>query len=356
MGRPDPVPLGQIRRPPGRMTTASCLGEVGTGCGRPATEDGARRRARDGGGGLVLRRRRGAGAPTGGCGWPLCTEAVAATSCAHRRLGSDAAGRSWCRWLAEPRQPVPWPHRPVVGAAVDGGGLVDLCISQQFNKDDITAYEISCFLHPVSDIQLFILSIFRQELSIHLSALHCQMADMGARQQVMMRTGTQAKLHEKVRITLLNYHGQPNYPPEPQNRTFFTPNFANQTNNPPGSIRGGSDPTCVPSEAAPIRADAAADVQTGCRTMLGLIVTGIAGGALTQAALAEAAKPIKLGPPPPPSGEGEVLPAAAAAGGRRRRGRRSGRERLAAHDEPRSAPGAGAKAGSGGGRGAGAGS
>ncbi|BAS93304.1 Os05g0313100 [Oryza sativa Japonica Group] len=78
----------------------------------------------------------------------------------------------------------------------------------------------------------------------------------------------------------------------------------------------------VPSEAAPVRADAAADVQTGCRTMLGLIVTGIAGGALAQAALAEAAKPIKLGPPPPPSGEGEVLPAAAAAGGRRRRGRR----------------------------------
>uniref|UniRef100_A0A0E0PKK2 Uncharacterized protein n=1 Tax=Oryza rufipogon TaxID=4529 RepID=A0A0E0PKK2_ORYRU len=168
------------------------------------------------------------------------------------------------------------------------------CISQQFNKDDITAYEISCFLHPVSDIQLFILSIFRQELSIHLSALHCQMADMGARQQVMMRTGTQAKLHVqgysgKGTNYPLNYHGRPNYPLEPQNRIFFTPNFANQTNNPPGLIRGGFDPTCVPSEAAPVRADAAADVQTGCRTMLGLIVTGIAGGALAQAALAEAA-------------------------------------------------------------------
>lgn len=49
--------------------------------------------------------------------------------------------------------------------------------------------------------------------------------------------------------------------------------------------------------------------------MLNLIATGITGGALAQAALAKAAKPIKLGPPPPPSGEGEVLHAATAAGG-----------------------------------------
>uniref|UniRef100_A0A0E0CXB7 Uncharacterized protein n=1 Tax=Oryza meridionalis TaxID=40149 RepID=A0A0E0CXB7_9ORYZ len=43
--------------------------------------------------------------------------------------------------------------------------------------------------------------------------------------------------------------------------------------------------------------------------MLGLVATGITGGALAQVALAKAAKPIKLGPPP------EVLHAAAAAGG-----------------------------------------
>lgn len=57
------------------------------------------------------------------------------------------------------------------------------------------------------------------------------------------------------------------------------------------------------SRLAVVRADAAAaDVQTGRRAVLGLVATGIAGGALAQAALAEAAKPIKLGPPPPPSG------------------------------------------------------
>ncbi len=51
MGRPDQVPLGQICHPPSRMTTASCLGEVGTGVPSPAlgrlweAGDGGRSRA-----------------------------------------------------------------------------------------------------------------------------------------------------------------------------------------------------------------------------------------------------------------------------------------------------------------------
>ncbi|EEE58612.1 hypothetical protein OsJ_09960 [Oryza sativa Japonica Group] len=49
--------------------------------------------------------------------------------------------------------------------------------------------------------------------------------------------------------------------------------------------------------------------------MLGLVATGITGGALAQAALTKAAKPIKLGLLPLPSSEGEVLPAAVAASG-----------------------------------------
>uniref|UniRef100_A0A0D9ZX88 Uncharacterized protein n=1 Tax=Oryza glumipatula TaxID=40148 RepID=A0A0D9ZX88_9ORYZ len=256
------------------------------------------------------------------------------------------------------------------------------CISQQFNKDDITAYEISCFLHPVSDIQLFILSIFRQELSIHLSALHCQMADMGARQQVMMRTGTQAKLHvSDLRVSAYYCNGQ--YRWNVMKRLSGKKRTSNgQSPLIPHTLgeagRLAACKNCVPSEAAPVRADATADVQTGCRTMLGLIVTGIAGGALAQAALAEAAKPIKLGPPPPPSGEGEPLPpvggggeceggevAAGASGWRRTmsRGRRRvpvRRRARAAAEEPRPAASgrgwrAGAEAAAGGGRAGGGG-
>ncbi len=40
------------------------------------------------------------------------------------------------------------------------------------------------------------------------------------------------KTKEKVWITPLNYRDCLNYPPEPQNRTFFTPNYANRTNYP----------------------------------------------------------------------------------------------------------------------------
>ncbi|KAF0905201.1 hypothetical protein E2562_000990 [Oryza meyeriana var. granulata] len=52
-----------------------------------------------------------------------------------------------------------------------------------------------------------------------------------------------------------------------------------------------------------VRASAAeGDVQTGRRAVLGLVASGIAGGALAQAVLAATAKSIKVGPPPPPSG------------------------------------------------------
>jgi hypothetical protein len=49
----------------------------------------------------------------------------------------------------------------------------------------------------------------------------------------------QNKKKEKVRVTPPKYHGHPNYTPEQQNRTFFTPNYANQTNYPLDPIRGG---------------------------------------------------------------------------------------------------------------------
>lgn len=51
--------------------------------------------------------------------------------------------------------------------------------SQQFNKDDITAVEISCFLRPVSDIQLLILSFFFcRNCHVTLVALQLQMVDV----------------------------------------------------------------------------------------------------------------------------------------------------------------------------------
>uniref|UniRef100_A0A0E0LLV5 Oxygen-evolving enhancer protein 3, chloroplastic n=1 Tax=Oryza punctata TaxID=4537 RepID=A0A0E0LLV5_ORYPU len=67
----------------------------------------------------------------------------------------------------------------------------------------------------------------------------------------------------------------------------------------PGPRRAGRSRLAVVRASA---ADAAGDVQTGRRAVLGLVATGIACGALSQAALAETAKPIKVGPPPPPSG------------------------------------------------------
>ncbi|KAG6416521.1 hypothetical protein SASPL_123953 [Salvia splendens] len=45
-----------------------------------------------------------------------------------------------------------------------------------------------------------------------------------------------------------------------------------------------------------------AETETSRRAMLGLVATGIVSGSFVQAVLAEAAKPIKIGPPPPPSG------------------------------------------------------
>ncbi|KAG6419048.1 hypothetical protein SASPL_121272 [Salvia splendens] len=45
-----------------------------------------------------------------------------------------------------------------------------------------------------------------------------------------------------------------------------------------------------------------AEIETSRRAMLGLVATGIVSGSFVQAVLAEAAKPIKIGPPPPPSG------------------------------------------------------
>ncbi|TVU38723.1 hypothetical protein EJB05_12108 [Eragrostis curvula] len=51
-----------------------------------------------------------------------------------------------------------------------------------------------------------------------------------------------------------------------------------------------------------IRASAAAEGETSRRAVLGLVATGIVGGALSQAANAEAVKTIKIGGAPPPSG------------------------------------------------------
>uniref|UniRef100_A0A0E0A1C6 Uncharacterized protein n=1 Tax=Oryza glumipatula TaxID=40148 RepID=A0A0E0A1C6_9ORYZ len=53
--------------------------------------------------------------------------------------------------------------------------------SKQFNKDDITTYNISCFLLPIYDIQMLIKSVVWQELSSHHGVLQCQMADVQKR-------------------------------------------------------------------------------------------------------------------------------------------------------------------------------
>ncbi|KAJ7946852.1 Oxygen-evolving enhancer protein 3-2, chloroplastic [Quillaja saponaria] len=45
-----------------------------------------------------------------------------------------------------------------------------------------------------------------------------------------------------------------------------------------------------------------AETETSRRGMLGLVAAGLASGSFVQVVLAEAAKPIKVGPPPPPSG------------------------------------------------------
>nr|AAU43929.1 hypothetical protein [Oryza sativa Japonica Group] len=50
--------------------------------------------------------------------------------------------------------------------------------SKQFNKDDVTTYNISCFLLLIYDIQMLIKSIVWQELSSHHGVLQCQMADV----------------------------------------------------------------------------------------------------------------------------------------------------------------------------------
>ncbi|PWZ38793.1 Oxygen-evolving enhancer protein 3-1, chloroplastic [Zea mays] len=52
--------------------------------------------------------------------------------------------------------------------------------------------------------------------------------------------------------------------------------------------------------AAVVRASA--EAQAGRRAVLGLVATGIVGGALSQAVHAETVKTIKIGAPPPPSG------------------------------------------------------
>uniref|UniRef100_A0A804MRN0 Uncharacterized protein n=1 Tax=Zea mays TaxID=4577 RepID=A0A804MRN0_MAIZE len=56
--------------------------------------------------------------------------------------------------------------------------------------------------------------------------------------------------------------------------------------------------------AAVVRAsaEAQAQAQAGRRAVLGLVATGIVGGALSQAVHAETVKTIKIGAPPPPSG------------------------------------------------------
>uniref|UniRef100_A0A0A9CNM2 PSBQ1 n=1 Tax=Arundo donax TaxID=35708 RepID=A0A0A9CNM2_ARUDO len=51
-----------------------------------------------------------------------------------------------------------------------------------------------------------------------------------------------------------------------------------------------------------VRASAADGETAGRRAVLGLVATGIVGGAFSQAAQAEAVKTIKIGAPPPPSG------------------------------------------------------
>lgn len=64
--------------------------------------------------------------------------------------------------------------------------------------------------------------------------------------------------------------------------------------------------------AAVVRASAEAQAQAGRRAVLGLVATGIVGGALSQAVHAETVKTIKIGAPPPPSGGlRECLPARA---------------------------------------------
>jgi hypothetical protein len=63
-----------------------------------------------------------------------------------------------------------------------------------------------------------------------------------------------------------------------------------------------------------VRASAEGDAvaQAGRRAVIGLVATGIVGGALSQAARAETVKTIKIGAPPPPSGGlRECLPARA---------------------------------------------
>ncbi|WP_171260649.1 photosystem II protein PsbQ, partial [Acinetobacter baumannii] len=53
---------------------------------------------------------------------------------------------------------------------------------------------------------------------------------------------------------------------------------------------------------ATVRASAADGETAGRRAVLGLVATGIVGGAFSQAAQAGAVKTIKIGAPPPPSG------------------------------------------------------
>ncbi|XP_040381614.1 oxygen-evolving enhancer protein 3, chloroplastic [Oryza brachyantha] len=71
--------------------------------------------------------------------------------------------------------------------------------------------------------------------------------------------------------------------------------------------RAGRSSGRIAAGAVVVRASAAEGgdvIQTGRRAVLGLVATGVAvgGAALAQAALAEPAKSIKVGPPPPPSG------------------------------------------------------
>jgi photosystem II oxygen-evolving enhancer protein 3 len=49
-------------------------------------------------------------------------------------------------------------------------------------------------------------------------------------------------------------------------------------------------------------AEGEAAAQAGRRAVLGLVATGIVGGALSQAVHAATVNPIKIGAPPPPSG------------------------------------------------------